>query len=230
LRYKNTVKAVFISRPNRFTAVVELCGRRETVHVKNTGRCAELLVEGVTVWLSRSDNPLRKTAYDLVAVEKNAGGRRYLVNIDSQAVNDAAGEFLRNGNLFSENAVIRREMKYRNSRFDFYIEDGERKVFLEAKGVTLEREGKALFPDAPTERGVKHINELVSALGDGYECIILFVVQMKGVTALSPNYQTHKEFGEALRTAEKAGVRIMAFDCIITEDTMEIDQPINVVL
>ncbi len=229
MKYKKIKEAVFLSRPNRFIAKVEIEGKEETVHVKNTGRCRELLIPGVKVFLSESDNPERKTKYDLVAVEKKREGKSpLLVNMDSQVPNTAAEEFLRKGTLFSKNAVLRREVKFGNSRFDFYIEDGERKIFLEVKGVTLENGGIASFPDAPTERGVKHINELSSCLKESYEAYILFVIQMKEISFMTPNDVTHPEFGEALRKAEKNGVRILAVDSVVTPDSIECDEFIPV--
>ena len=229
MKYERVVKGSFLSRPNKFIAKVAINGREETVHVKNTGRCRELLVEGCTVYLSVSDNPLRKTKYDLIAVEKKREGKSpLLINMDSQIPNDVCGDWLKKGILFSENAKIRREYTYKSSRFDFYIEDGERKIFLEVKGCTLENDGIASFPDAPTERGVKHIRELTSALCDGYEAYILFVIQMKEMTEMRPNDITHVAFGDALREAHKRGVKILAYDCAVTPDSIEIDKEIKV--
>lgn len=231
MKYRNIEKGRFIERPNRFIARVEINGQTETVHVKNTGRCKELLQKGCTVYLEKSDNPERKTRYDLVAVEKQKDGKPpLLINMDSQIPNAAAEEWLRKGNIFSEKAIIRREVKYGASRFDFYIEDGERRAFLEVKGVTLENDGVAMFPDAPTERGVKHINELVKCMADGYEAYILFVIQMKEVNLFTPNYKTHPEFGEALCKAERAGVEIIAVDCNVTAESIEINSEVNVKL
>lgn len=231
MKYKNIEKGRFIERPNRFIARVEINGQAETVHVKNTGRCKELLQKSCTVFLEKSDNPERKTKYDLVAVEKIREGKPpLLINMDSQIPNAAAEEWLRKGNIFSENAVIRREVKYGASRFDFYIEDGARRAFLEVKGVTLENDGVSMFPDAPTERGVKHINELIKCMADGYEAYILFVIQMKEISLFTPNYQTHPEFGKALCEAERAGVKIMAVDCVVTSESIEIDSEVNVKL
>lgn len=224
MKYKNIVEARFLSRPNRFIAVVDIEGEKVTVHVKNTGRCRELLTEGCTVYLERSDNPNRKTAYDLVAVKKS----ELLINMDSQVVNCAAGEWLSKGILFSESAVIKQEFTCGESRFDFYIEDGERKAFLEVKGVTLEKDGTALFPDAPTERGVKHLRHLSRLCREGYEAYVLFVIQMKGVHSFYPNDEMHREFGDALRDAKKSGVKIIAADCMITPDSIEIDTEIPV--
>jgi len=227
--YKNIVEGVFKSRPNRFIAYVVINGKTETVHVKNTGRCKELLIEGCKVYLSVSDNPLRKTKYDLVAVEKMRKGKApLLINMDSQIPNDVVGEWLPRSGLFSEKAKIRREVKFGDSRFDFYIEDGQRRAYLEVKGVTLEGNGIAAFPDAPTERGIKHINELIECKNQGFEAYILFVIQMEEVTKFIPNDVTHKAFGDILRKAKKAGVKIIAFDCKVQKNSIEIDEPVKV--
>ncbi len=231
MRYANIVPGRFVVRENRFVAKVEVDGVIQTVHVKNTGRCKELLLPGVTVYLEESQNPLRKTKYDLVTVEKIRENKPPLtVNMDSQAANEIAFEWLKKGVLFSPSAVLRREVKYGNSRFDFYVEDGSRRAFVEVKGVTLEQDGYASFPDAPTDRGVKHLRELVAALGDGYEAFVLFVVQMKEIVSLSPNDVTHKAFGDALRAAREAGVTLLAVDCTVTPDTVTADGFIPVVL
>jgi len=229
MQYKNITKGTFINRPNRFIANVKINDKIHTVHVKNTGRCKELLREGSTVYLTHSDNPKRKTEYDLVVAEKHRENLPFLlINLDSQIPNDATEEFLRKGNIFSPSATIKREVFFGESRFDFYIEDMGKKAFLEVKGVTQEQDGIAYFPDAPTERGVKHIEELISCLKQGFESYILFVIQMKGVSVLRPNDLTHKAFGEALRKAEKAGVTILAYDCIITPQTIVLDRKIPV--
>lgn len=230
MEYKNIVKGEFVSRPNRFIAKVIIDGQEHTVHVKNTGRCKEFLIKGATVYLEKSDNPSRKTLFDMVAVEKLTEKGVILINFDPQIANDAAYEFLKSGKLFSADAVVKREVSYGDSRFDFYIEDGDRKAFLEVKGVTLEFDGVAYFPDAPTERGAKHINELTKCLDDGYEAYILFVVQMKGVHLLKPNDETHKAFGDALRNAKACGVNVLAVDCEITPDSIVVDNYINVEL
>lgn len=223
--YKNIIEGIFLSRPNRFIAKVLIDGREEIVHVKNTGRCKELLVQGTTVYLDVSDDPGRKTKYDLIAVLKNG---EKVINMDSQVVNSIASDWLKKGNIFTENAVIRREVTYGNSRFDIFVEDGQRKAFVEVKGVTLEENGEVRFPDAPTERGVKHINELIKCIDEGYEAYILFVIQMKGVSYFTPNDLTHKEFGDTLRRASKKGVRIIAVDCIVSSDSIEIDSEVEV--
>lgn len=218
MRYQTVVQAEFIERPNRFVAYVKLGGRQERVHVKNTGRCRELLTRGARVWLSRSGNPSRATAYDLVAVEKD--GR--VVNIDSQAPNKAAGEWLSAGALFPGPVLVRPEKTYGRSRFDFYVETEEEKIFVEVKGVTLEEGGVARFPDAPSERAVKHVEELIRARGDGYRVCVLFVVQMEGIRYVLPNWDTHRAFAEALGRAKAAGVEILACDCRVKPDGMEI--------
>ena len=224
MNYSNIEKAVFKERPNRFIAYVETERGREICHVKNTGRCKELLQPDAVVYVQRNDNPARKTKLDLIGVRKN----QYLINMDSQAPNAAVKEWLSAGNLFSENARIYSEKKYGDSRVDFYIEDGKRKIFMEVKGVTLEDDGVCRFPDAPTERGVKHIKELIKCMEDGYEAYILFVIQMSPVKWLEPNDVTHQAFGDALREAKKAGVHILARDCKIAIDSMEIMNEVEV--
>ena len=228
MKYKKIVEGVFIERPNRFIAKVLINNTEETVHVKNTGRCRELLVKQCRVFLSETDNPSRKTRYDLVAVEKVTPNGTILINMDSQIPNDAVYEWLQKGELFSKSAVIRREVKYKNSRFDFYVEDNGKNIFLEVKGVTLENNGIAMFPDAPTERGVKHINELCRCIEDGYCAYIIFVIQMKGVHLFKPNADTHPEFADALEYAAKKGVGILAYDCVVTESSIEIDKTVKI--
>ncbi len=228
MKYRKVIEGRFVSRPNRFIAQIIVEGKEETVHVKNTGRCKELLVPDAKVYLSVSDNPERKTKYDLIAVEKQTENGVFLINMDSQIPNDVAEEWLKNSSFFGADALIRREHKYKNSRFDFYIEAGNDKIFLEVKGVTLEHNGVASFPDAPTERGIKHINELISAIDEGYKAYILFVIQMKGVKTFKPNDITHKAFGDALRNAHKSGVEILAVDCIVTPDEIQIDEFVSV--
>ena len=224
MRYEKMEPAVFLERPNRFVAYVERAGRREICHVKNTGRCRELLVPGAELYVQRSDNPARKTALDLIAVKKGS----QWVNMDSQAPNKAAAEWLRQGGLGCREITILPEYKYGDSRFDFFLEADGRKAFMEVKGVTLEEDGIARFPDAPTERGVKHIRELIRCLDAGYEAYVFFVIQMKGVRAFEPNDRTHPAFGEALREAAKKGVQILAYDCVVRPDEMSIDQRIEV--
>lgn len=230
LKYTRVVPAVFLRRPNRFIAQVVVEGREETVHVKNTGRCKELLVPGCKVYLACADKPERKTKYDLIAVEKVCKDGIRLINMDSQLPNDAAEAWLPQSGLFSPGAKLRREVVYGDSRFDFCIQDGERTAYLEVKGVTLEVDGVAYFPDAPTVRGVKHLRELTAAAQAGLDAYVLFVVQMKGVSKLKPNDSTHKEFGDALRQAAQAGVKVLAIDCIVSEDMLLPDRLIPVEL
>ena len=230
MTYSQVIPARFIRRINRFLAAVLVDGREEIVHVKNTGRCRELLVQDGVVWLAKSDNPARKTVYDLVAVEKQReNGTSLLINMDSQAPNAAVARWLAGG-LFSSKAVVRREVTHGDSRFDFYVEDGHRRVFVEVKGVTLEQDGVAAFPDAPTERGLKHLHGLISCLDEGFEAIVLFVIQMKSVHLMRPNDKTHKAFGDALRQAAKAGVQVLAVDCVVTPMSMTIDSPVSIQL
>lgn len=226
MKYENIVKGRFIERPNRFVAYVDIDGVRERVHVKNTGRCRELLVPGAAVYLEHSGNPARSTAYDLVAVEK--GGR--MINMDSQAPNRAVLEWLKTGQLFPEPVSVRPETVYGSSRFDFFIETASEKIFMEVKGVTLEEDGEARFPDAPSERAVKHVEELVRARQEGYGAYVLFVIQMKGVSHLIPNAATHPEFARALRSAAQAGVKVLAYDCHVTADSMVIADAVPVIL
>ena len=226
MRYDNIHKGKFLSRPNRFIANVEIDGKAEVCHVKNTGRCKELLIEGCTVWLEHSDSESRKTAFDLVAVEK--GDR--LINMDSQAPNKAVGEWLREKMPFGEGFSVYPEKKYGNSRFDFYLESQDRKIFMEVKGCTLEKDGVVLFPDAPTLRGVKHIEELSHCLDDGYESYIMILVQMSDVKYFTPNYDNHREFGEALEKASRKGVKILCYDCNVTHDSMTVGKPVKVKL
>ena len=229
MKYKNVVKAEFISRPNRFIANVNLNGDIKTVHVKNTGRCRELLLPGSVVYLAKGENPARKTEYDLIAVEKAKKNGVLLINMDSQIPNCVCEELLRSGVIFSSDAIIKREYTHKSSRFDFYIEEGERRILLEVKGCTLENNGIASFPDAPTERGVKHVRELISSISEGYEAYIVFIIQMNGVYEFRPNDITHVGFGDALRDAERHGVKILAYDCRVTPDTIIFDKeiPIN---
>lgn len=226
MNYSHTVKARFLDRPNRFVAHVELDGQTETVHVKNTGRCRELLVPGYEVILEEGQNPARKTRYDLISVCKE--GR--WINMDSQAPNKAAEEWLLKGGFFPEDISVYRERKYGNSRFDLYIESPVRKAFMEVKGVTLEEDNIVRFPDAPTERGIKHVRELIRCMKDGYEAYLLLVIQMKDVRYFEPNRETHPKFGETLKEAADAGVYILAYDCAITEDSMKICDPVPVKL
>ena len=225
MKYERIVDGKFIERPNRFIAYVEIAGEKEMVHVKNTGRCAELLQSGATVYLQKSDNPERKTQWDLIGVKK---GKR-MINMDSQIPNKVVEEWIRKGNLFPDATLIKPETTYGQSRFDLYVEEGERKIFIEVKGVTLENDGVVKFPDAPTERGIKHLNELCDAVKEGYEAYVFFVIQMKGVKYFTPNRKTHAAFAEALRNAKEQGVNILAYDCKVTKDSIELANEVPVI-
>lgn len=226
MKYENIYKGRFLSRPNRFIAYVDIDGKKEKVHVKNTGRCRELLTEHAEVFLTKSDNPQRSTAFDLVAVRK--GSR--IINMDSQAPNKAVEEWLRQGGFFTDVHTVRPETVFESSRFDFYVEAGEDKIFMEVKGVTLEQDDVVLFPDAPSERALKHVKELSDTARQGYKSYILLVVQMEGVKYFTPNTKTQPEFAQALLEARKAGVEILAYDCLVTEDEMKIHVPVPVCL
>lgn len=226
MQYQNVVSGRFLDRPNRFIAHVEIDGQVQTVHVKNTGRCKELLVPGATVYLEGSNDPKRKTAWDLIAVEK--GDR--LINMDSQAPNKVFGEWVTAGGFLPGVTLVRPETRYGNSRFDFYVEADGKGHFIEVKGVTLEENGVVRFPDAPTERGVKHVEELVRAREDGYESWVCFVIQMSGVKRFEPNDRTHPEFGAALRQAKQAGVHVLALVCSVARDRLTISGTVPVCL
>lgn len=253
MTYQSICPARFLARPNRFIARVELDGREETVHVKNTGRCRELLVPGCRVWLEGSANPARKTKYDLVAVEKERPGLPPLfVNMDAQAPNKVFAEWMLAGKGaelgLPKPDLLRPETIWGNSRFDFYWElseskDGNRtyvsretpasllrRGFVEVKGCTLEEDGHAMFPDAPTERGVKHLRELTACRQAGYETAVCFVIQMGGMRRFSPNDRTHPEFGQALRDAAEAGVRVLSVECAAGPDSLVMAGPVPVVL
>ena len=223
MRYENMVPGIFLARPNRFIAHVQIDGVEEVCHVKNTGRCRELLQPGVQVWCHRSDNPARKTKFDLITVKK---GRR-LINMDSQAPNKAVAQWLRDGGL-GQLEQLKAEVFHGSSRFDFsFVKDGKR-CFLEVKGVTLENDGVCAFPDAPTDRGARHLRELTQAVADGYGAYVLFVIQMTDVKYLHPNEKTDPAFAEALRRAAEAGVEILAMDCAITPEEMAIGKAVEV--
>ncbi len=213
--YPDTIEAQFLDRPNRFIAHVEINGKAETVHVKNTGRCKELLLPNVSVVLAKGANPNRKTKYDLIAVKKERLG---WVNIDSQAPNKVVAEWL----TIQGFDHIQPECPYDDSRIDFFMEKDKRKYLLEVKGCTLEIDGVGFFPDAPTERGVKHIRELIKAKKQGYWCGIAFVIQMNGIREVRPNVATHPEFGEALDEAKKAGVRVLHLPCDVERDSLRV--------
>lgn len=224
MTYKNIIPGIFISRPNRFTAEVEIDGNIEICHVKNTGRCKELLIPGAEVYLQKSDNPNRATKYDLIAVRK---GER-LINMDSNAPNKVFFEYLKSGAYIKNITLIKPEARYGSSRFDFYVEAEGRRIFIEVKGVTLEENGVVMFPDSPTERGVKHLNELMRCASEGYEAHVVFVIQMNDVKYFTPNNRTHPAFGEALAAAKQAGVTVAAFDCEVGEDSLEIGNVVEV--
>lgn len=226
MNYPHVIPARFLSRPNRFVAQVEVAGRTETVHVKNTGRCRELLVPGCTVYLTPGTNPKRKTPYDLIAVDK--GG--LLINMDAQAPNHVFAEWAQGGHFVPGLTLLRPETTWGHSRFDFYWEAGARRGFVEVKGCTLEEGGHCRFPDAPTTRGVRHLQELTACLQDGYEAAVCFVIQMAGMRDFSPNDATHPEFGAALREAHRAGVQVLAYGCTVTPDTLTMGEPVPVVL
>ena len=227
MKYRKMIPAKFLERPNRFIAYVDIAGKRTKVHVKNTGRCKELLQENATVYLEESDNKERSTAYDLVVVDK--AGR--LINMDSNAPNKVVGEWLEAGGLYEDVSLVKPEKTYGNSRFDFYVESASgKKAFLEVKGVTLEEDNVAAFPDAPSERAVKHVEELITAHQEGYEAYLVFVVQMKGVVRVEPNWSTQPAFGEALRRARKEGVKLLSYDCLVEQDSLQIDEAVPVVI
>ncbi len=224
MQYEQIMPGRFLDRPNRFIAHVEIDGQAQTVHVKNTGRCRELLVPGATVYVQHSDDPNRKTAWDLIAVEKGT----WLINMDAQAPNKVFCEWAKAGNFLPNLTLLKPETTYGASRFDFYAEADGKRHFIEVKGVTLEEDGVVRFPDAPTQRGVKHIEELILAAQNGYESWICFVIQMSDVKWFEPNDATHPQFGQALRRAAKAGVHILALDCGVTAETLAIKGKIPV--
>lgn len=226
MKYERISKGTFLERPNRFIAYAQLAGRKETIHVKNTGRCAELLTAGAPIYVQESKNPARKTKWDLISVEK---GTR-MINMDSQIPNRVVQEWVEAGNLCSDICLIKPETTYGNSRFDLYVETKNRKIFIEVKGVTLEENGVVRFPDAPSDRAVKHLQELGKAVKEGYEAYVFFVIQMKGVRYFTPNMDTHSAFCEALKAARADGVKILAYDCEVSEDSIEIADPVSVVL
>ena len=226
MKYDNIKRAVFIDRPNRFIANIEINGHREVCHVKNTGRCRELLIPGAEIYVQESPNPERKTKFDLITVRK---GER-LINIDSAAPNRVFREWLDTCGIFGEIALIKPETRYKNSRFDFYIESDLGRSFAEVKGVTLEENGVVRFPDAPTERGVKHLHELCDCIKNGYIAAAAFVIQMENISHFEPNRKTHPEFAEALETARDAGVRLFAFTCRVTEDFITPLEEVRIVL
>ena len=219
MEYQNTITGIFLKRPNRFIAYVRIDGKEEIVHVKNTGRCKELLIEGVKVILEKGKNPKRKTKYSIIAVYKGD----VLINMDSQAPNEAAAEAISVGKIkeIGEVSFLKREVTFGASRFDVYYEKEEKKGFVEVKGVTLEEDGIATFPDAPTARGTKHLMELIGAAKAGFEATVLFVVQMKGTHSFCPNKERDPKFAEALQKAMQAGVHVLVYDCDVTESSMK---------
>lgn len=228
MRYENIEKGTFIKRPNRFIAHVLVDGKEEIVHVKNTGRCKEILKEGATVILERASNPNRKTRYSIIAAYKD----RLLINIDSQVPNDVIYNVLKEGLLteFGHPLEVKKEVTYRNSRFDLYCNNQNGVSFIEVKGVTLEEEGKAMFPDAPTERGRKHILEMIQAVEEGYQGYIFFLIQFQGAKYFTPNKKTDPEFARVLRLAKEKGVKVLAYDSQVTENSIKLNQEIPVIL
>lgn len=228
MKYESVVPGRFLARPNRFIAHVEIDSGEVIAHVKNTGRCRELLVPGAMVYLQDwgEEHIGRKTRYDLIAVEKGT----LMVNMDSQAPNKVFSEWAKEGSFVSGLTYLKPEAKWGNSRFDFYWEAGVRRGFTEVKGVTLENDGLVRFPDAPTERGVKHLEELIHAKAEGYETAVCFVIQMEGMRVFSPNDETHPAFGAALRKAAAAGVRLIAMECRVTPDSLQITKEIPISL
>ena len=224
MHYSNCTAGTFLSRPNRFVAQVALDGRTETCHVKNTGRCRELLIPGCRVYLTRSDNPARKTKYDLIAVEKETVHGHLLINMDAQAPNHVFEAWARAGRFRPGLTLLRPETVYGASRFDFYWETDTDRGFVEVKGVTLEEDGVARFPDAPTLRGVKHLEELIAARQAGYQAALCFIVQFSGAKYVTPNDTTHPQFGQALRRAAAAGVEVFALGCAVTPDTLTAEE------
>ena len=224
MQYSNIQRATFLHRPNRFIAHIEVDGREEVCHVKNTGRCRELLTDRATIYVQHHDDSKRKTKYSLIAVEKG----KLLVNMDSQAPNKVVGEWLLEKEPFGKVKLLKPECTYGSSRFDFYLETEAEKMFIEVKGVTLEEEGVVRFPDAPTERGIKHLQELCSCVEAGYKAAVIFVVQMEGMKYFEPNDKTHPQFGEALRQARKAGVQVLAYECHVTPSSLVITKEVLV--
>ena len=224
MRYTNIMAGKFLARPNRFIAHVEIAGREEIVHVKNTGRCKELLLPGATVYVQHFPEGKRKTKYDLIAVEK----QNLLINMDSQAPNKVVQEWLVGQEPFGKITYLKPECKHGDSRFDFYLETEAKKMFIEVKGVTLEEKGVVMFPDAPTERGVKHVQELCHSLEQGYEAAIIFVVQMSGSRYFTPNRRTHAAFATALEQAAASGVQLLALTCAVTPDSLTINGKIPI--
>lgn len=226
MKYEGICKGNFVSRPNRFIANVIIDGRIETAHVKNTGRCKELLIPGAVVYLQRHDNSERKTKWSLISVEKG----ECIVNIDSQAPNKAVFEWLSQGGLPLDITDIKPEFAYGGSRIDFLVTTRTERILIEVKGVTLEKDGVAMFPDAPTERGVRHLKELCDSIGEGFSAMVIFVIQMEGAVCFMPNSLMHKEFADTLSYAGSRGVRILSYDCSVGADYMNIRDEVKVIL
>lgn len=228
--YKNMYEAWFLKRPNRFIAHCELDGREVTAHVRNTGRLRELLLPGAKVFLQKSDNDKRKTGYSLISVYKD----KRLINIDSTAPNRVVLEALTEGELclpgLSELTLIKPEVKFGDSRFDFYMEAGDKKAFAEVKGVTLEQNNVALFPDAPTERGTRHVEELIKARNEGFEAYLIFILQMKALSYFTPNSKMHPRFAEVVKDAYKHGVHVLCYDCSVDKNSLTVNDPVELVL
>jgi len=226
MKYNHMMEGIFLKRPNRFLAHVKINGQEELCHVKNTGRLGELLLPGAKVYVSQNENPNRKTKYSLIAVEKEGS----IYNIDSQAPNQLALEWVNSGRFIEGVTFVKPEKTYGKSRFDLYIETSDKKIFMEVKGVTLNQDGTALFPDAPTERGKKHVMELCDALEEGYEAYILFVVKFKPVKGFSPNTLRHPDFTKCLQEAKEKGVHVMAVSCHVEPSEVYIESEIPVFL
>lgn len=226
MRYERVKEGIFSDRPNRFIANIQIDGKTEVCHVKNTGRCRELLTPGAKVFVQKSDNPDRKTKYDLIAVYK---GKR-LINIDSQAPNKVFGEWLQRGGYFEKITAVKPECRFGDSRLDFYFEYGGKRAFAEVKGVTLEQDGVFMFPDAPTERGVKHIKELCRCVEEGYDAYAVFVIQAEQAEYFTPNRETHPEFADALNYAVESGVKVLCLNCCVTPDSLEIGEFVTIKL
>lgn len=224
VHYENMVSGKFIDRPNRFIALVEINGHIEKAHVMNTGRCRELLIPGTDIFCQQHDDPKRKTKYSLVTVKKG----EQLVNMDSQVPNRLAAQMIEEGRILPEPVIVQREKTYGDSRFDIYAESGSRRMYAEVKGVTLEEDGTARFPDAPTQRGMKHIRGLIQAVKDGYEAALIFIIQMKGVYQFEPNVRTQPEFAALLYEAIDCGVVVKAYDCVVTKDSITVDREIPI--
>ena len=226
MKYENIKKGIFLERPNRFIAHGLVDGHKEVIHVKNTGRCKELLVPGATIYVEEFDNPHRKTKWDLIAVKKGD----LFINMDSGAPNKVVGEWLLKSQHsdFQGMTLMKSEVKYRSSRLDFYVETKEKKIYIEAKGVTLEVDRVAKFPDAPSERAVKHVLELIQAKEEGYDAYVFFVIKMKGIRYFTPNEDTHPQFKEVLIKAKEKGVKLLAYDCIVKPDELVIDAPVEI--